>query len=117
MKAPEAFRGISEVAESLGVRQHTLRAWETRYPFVKPVKRPDGRRYYRPGDIAVLRELKRLIDDEKRSVADILRLHRKGGLRGVPHPSAPIGGRLSQILAELVAAGVRLRVALRLPAD
>ena len=65
MKAPEAFRGISEVADAIGVRQHTLRAWETRFAFVKPVKRPDGRRYYRPADIAMLRELKRLIEGRK----------------------------------------------------
>ena len=78
MKAPEAFRGIAEVADILGVRQHTLRAWETRFPFVRPVKRPDGRRYYRPADIALLRNLKRLLDEGMHTATEILTLGRPG---------------------------------------
>ena len=123
MKAPGAFRGISEVAEALGVRQHTLRAWETRFPFVKPVKRPDGRRYYRPADIAMLRELHRLIAEEKRSVEEILRIHREGGLKPATEASAaaiasetPLdaAGRLRAVLGDLVQAKARLSAVLGL---
>ncbi len=123
MKAPEAFRGISEVADALGVRQHTLRAWETRFPFVKPVKRPDGRRYYRPGDVVMLRELKRLIDEDKRSVEDILRINREGGFKVAAEPvhAKPTAGtepdragRLRSALGELAAAKARLTAALGL---
>ena len=126
MKAPHAFRGISEVADILDVRQHRLRAWETRFPFVKPVKRADGRRYYRPGDIAVLRELKQLLDDEKRSVEDILKFAREGGFRIPAEPSARTsavgrkterGAQLRAILAELIEAKARLVAVLDLPKD
>ena len=121
MKAPEAFRGISEVADAIGVRQHTLRAWETRFPFVKPVKRLDGRRYYRPVDITMLRELKRLIEEEKRSVEDILKINRDGGFKAVAEPlksSPPVAGepsrleRLRSTLDDLAAAKTRLVAAL-----
>ena len=80
MKAPEAFRSISEVAAMLDIPQHRLRAWETRFPFVKPVKRPDGRRYYRPSDVAMLAELKRLLSDEKLTTEELVARHRAGGL-------------------------------------
>jgi DNA-binding transcriptional MerR regulator len=108
MKAPEAFRSISEVAATLGVRQHTLRGWETRFPFVKPVKRSDGRRYYRPSDIAVLTELKRLLKDGELSTEDILLIHRTRGLAPPPDASRIAMSRLRKRLAALTAARGRL---------
>ena len=54
-KSADAFRTISEVAEILGVQQHVLRFWETRFNQIKPMKRGGGRRYYRPEDIDLLR--------------------------------------------------------------
>ena len=53
-KGPNAFRTISEAAEELGVPQHVLRFWETKFSFIRPMKRAGGRRFYRPQDIAVL---------------------------------------------------------------
>ncbi len=50
-KGPQAFRTISEVAEELGLPQHVLRFWETRFTQIKPMKRGGGRRYYRPEDV------------------------------------------------------------------
>ena len=38
-KAASAFRTISEVADELGVQQHVLRFWETKFSQVKPLKR------------------------------------------------------------------------------
>ena len=38
-KSPEAFRSISEAATEVGVPQHVLRFWETKFAFVAPVKR------------------------------------------------------------------------------
>ena len=50
-KAPDAFRTISEVSETLDVPQHVLRFWEAKFNQVKPLKRAGGRRYYRPEDV------------------------------------------------------------------
>jgi len=51
MKSPQAFRSIGEVAQLIGVATHVLRYWETQFPALAPVRRPDGRRYYRPDDV------------------------------------------------------------------
>jgi DNA-binding transcriptional MerR regulator len=50
-KSPDAFRTISEASDELGVPQHVLRFWETKFTFIKPMKRAGGRRLYRPADI------------------------------------------------------------------
>ncbi|MBM3586036.1 MAG: MerR family transcriptional regulator [Alphaproteobacteria bacterium] len=60
-KAASAFRTISEVADELGVPQHVLRFWETKFSQVRPLKRGGGRRYYRPEDIELLRRVKSLL--------------------------------------------------------
>ncbi|MBV6632730.1 MAG: MerR family transcriptional regulator [Alphaproteobacteria bacterium] len=63
-KTKDAFRTISEVSEELDVPQHVLRFWETKFTLVKPLKRAGGRRYYRPQDLELLREIQRLLHDE-----------------------------------------------------
>ena len=63
-KEPDALRTIGEVARALNIRQHVLRYWEEQFPALKPVKRSGGRRYYRPGDIALVAEIDRLVHHE-----------------------------------------------------
>ena len=63
-KSRAAFRTISEVADDLDVAQHVLRFWESKFPQVRPLKRGGGRRYYRPEDIELLRQIRRLLYDE-----------------------------------------------------
>ncbi len=63
-KADAAFRTISEVSEELDIPQHVLRFWETKFTQVKPTKRAGGRRYYRPQDVELLRQIKRLLHDD-----------------------------------------------------
>ncbi|MBL4588836.1 MAG: MerR family transcriptional regulator [Alphaproteobacteria bacterium] len=63
-KAKGAFRTISEVADRLGVQQHVLRFWETKFSQVKPLTRGGGRRYYRPEDVAVLEKIYNILYKE-----------------------------------------------------
>ena len=42
-KGPDAFRTISEAAVELGVPQHVLRFWETKFSFIRPPARFIGR--------------------------------------------------------------------------
>ena len=56
-KSPSAFLTIGELAESLGLPQHILRYWETRFKQLKPLQRAGNRRYYRPEDAALARSL------------------------------------------------------------
>jgi DNA-binding transcriptional MerR regulator len=63
-KSSTAFRTISEVAEELDVAQHVLRFWESKFAQVRPLKRGGGRRYYRPEDVELLRQIRSLLYDE-----------------------------------------------------
>ncbi|MBU6235041.1 MAG: MerR family transcriptional regulator, partial [Alphaproteobacteria bacterium] len=59
-----AFRTISEVASELGVQQHVLRFWETKFNQIRPMKRGGGRRYYRPEDVVMLKHIHSLLYSE-----------------------------------------------------
>lgn len=63
-KGADAFRSIGEVARLLGVAPHVLRYWETQFPLLRPMKRPDGRRYYRPDDVRLAAGLCTVLRDE-----------------------------------------------------
>ena len=80
-KGPDAFRTISEAADELHVPQHVLRFWETKFSFIKPMKRAGGRRFYRPADIAVLRGVRRLLHDEGYTIKGVQKLHREQGIK------------------------------------
>src|SRR6478609_5177372 len=56
-KAEGAFRTIGELARELGLPQHILRYWETRFPQLRPLQRAGNRRYYRPSDAALVRRI------------------------------------------------------------
>ena len=82
-KGPEAFRTISEAATELGVAQHVLRFWETKFAFVRPMKRAGGRRFYRPHDIAILATVHRLLHSEGYTIKGVQKLHRERGLKSL----------------------------------
>ncbi|QMW23736.1 MerR family transcriptional regulator [Sandaracinobacteroides saxicola] len=73
-KSDSAFRTIREVSESLGVPQHVLRFWETRFPQLKPLQRGGNRRYYRPADVALAAALHRLLHSEGYTVKGVQKL-------------------------------------------
>ncbi len=110
-KSPDAFRTISEVAESLDTPAHVLRFWESRFPQIKPVKRAGGRRYYRPADVALLTGIKRLLHDEGLTIRGLQKILRDHGVRHVAGLSDD-----SVDLDDLVSAE-RLPDAARSPAD
>lgn len=63
-KSADAYRSIGEAAAELGLETHVLRYWETRFPRqVSPVKRPDGRRLFRPQDLDALRAIRILVHE------------------------------------------------------
>ena len=131
-KSPDAFRTISEAAEELGVPQHVLRFWETKFTFVKPMKRAGGRRVYRPQDLQVLRGVKALLHDEGVTIRGVQKLHKEHGVRRIvaaadpqaaaafeadPPPATPMATgpdtvRLRAVLAAVESAKRRLDAAL-----
>ena len=76
-KDPEAFRTIGELSEELGVAQHILRYWETKFPQLKPLQRAGNRRYYRPADVALARRIHRLLSTEGYTVRGVQKLLRE----------------------------------------
>ena len=79
-KSANAFRSISEAAAEVGAPQHVLRFWETKFPFVTPVKRAGGRRFYRPQDVIILKAIRRLLHDEGLTIKGVQRLHKDQGI-------------------------------------
>lgn len=126
-KGPNAFRTISEAADQVGVPQHVLRFWETKFAFIAPIKRAGGRRFYRPQDLQTLKAVKRLLHDEGFTIKGVQKLHKDGGLGrllGEASSLADLGSqvaapsltrdveRLRRVLAEIETAHARLESAL-----
>lgn len=63
-KSKDAWLSIGEVADQLELPTHVLRFWGSQFVALKPVKRVNGRRYYRPQDVAFLRGLKNLLHEK-----------------------------------------------------
>ncbi len=82
-KSADAFRTISEVADDLSLPQHVLRFWETRFPQIRPLKRAGGRRYYRPGDVVLLRTIRQLLYDDGYTIKGVQRLLKEQGAKGL----------------------------------
>ncbi len=82
-KSPNAFRTISEVADSIGIPQHVLRFWESKFSQIKPMKRGGGRRYYRPEDVEVIDAIRRLLHDDGYTIKGAQKLLREHGVKAV----------------------------------
>jgi DNA-binding transcriptional MerR regulator len=88
-KSDAAFRTIGEVSDELGVQQHVLRYWETKFPQLRPIQRAGNRRYYRPSDVALARRIQGLLAQDGYTVKGVQKLlAAKGG-------AAPVSTALS----------------------
>jgi DNA-binding transcriptional MerR regulator len=73
-KSAQAFRTIGELAKDLGLPQHILRYWETRFPQLRPLQRAGNRRYYRPEDVALATRINQLLNHEGYTVKGVQKL-------------------------------------------
>jgi DNA-binding transcriptional MerR regulator len=78
-KSENAFRTIGELASELGVPQHILRYWETRFPQLRPLQRAGNRRYYRPDDVALARRIQKLLNQDGYTIRGVQQLLKSGG--------------------------------------
>jgi len=85
-KAPGAFRTIGELSQELGVAQHILRYWETKFPQLRPLQRAGNRRYYRPADVDLARKIHRLLSQDGYTVRGVQKLLRD---RNEAEPETP----------------------------
>jgi DNA-binding transcriptional MerR regulator len=88
-KSDLAFRTIGELAADLGVPQHILRYWETRFPQLRPLQRAGNRRYYRPDDVALAKRIHRLLNQEGYTIRGVQQVLRKDGGTDEVSPQAP----------------------------
>ena len=110
LKPDTAFRTISEAADEIGVPQHVLRFWETRFSTLQPLKRGGNRRYYRPDDMALLRRIHAMLHDQGLTIRGAqLALAAKEPADSVEKSAAPVAG---PDLAHLRTIRDRLRAAL-----
>ncbi|WP_033920500.1 MerR family transcriptional regulator [Sphingomonas sp. 37zxx] len=105
-KAATAFRTIGELAIETGLPQHRLRYWEQRFPQLRPIQRAGRRRYYRPDDVALVRRIQRLLNQEGYTILGVQRLLAAEGAGKTRTPASQrqlplirIRDRLSQALA------------------
>lgn len=89
-KPDGAFRTISEVADLLGLPQHILRYWETRFPQLKPLQRAGNRRYYRPADVALVQRIHDLLNRDGYTIKGVQKQLVDEARKGPGAPAAPI---------------------------
>ena len=118
-KSDQAFRTIGELAAELGVPQHILRYWETRFPQLRPLQRAGNRRYYRPADVTLAHRIHRLLSQDGYTIRGVQQLLDSGAAdgedmtsAGSPSPAGRQDGfpteelrKLRQQLAEALEAG------------
>lgn len=105
-KSEDAFRTIGELAEELGLPQHILRYWETRFPQLRPLQRAGNRRYYRPADVALVKRIDRLLNREGYTIKGVQKLlDEKSAGEPQEKPAPPLMpvaelGRIRALLAD-----------------
>ena len=90
-KAPGAFRTIGELSNELGVAQHILRYWETKFPQLRPLQRAGNRRYYRPADVELARMIHRLLNSEGYTVRGVQKVLRSKDVPQAEPVTATVG--------------------------
>ncbi len=106
VKSDSAFRTIGELSAELGVPQHILRYWETRFPQLRPLTRAGNRRYYRPEDVALARRIDAALNRDGYTIKGVQKL-----LTG-EKPPAPVASAKPVAAASVLADLTRIRGAL-----
>lgn len=62
------YYSISEVSKLVDEEQHILRYWEKEFPQLNPRKNRSGNRVYSNQEIALIKEIKKLMREEKMNI-------------------------------------------------
>jgi DNA-binding transcriptional MerR regulator len=71
------YYSITEISQMIGEEQHVLRYWEREFTQLRPQKNRAGNRVYAQRDLAVLFVIKRLLRQERYTVAGAKELLRQ----------------------------------------
>ena len=103
---------IGEVCEIVGVEAHVLRFWETEFPALSPPKNKSGQRTYRPKDIELLLEIRKLLYEDGFTIAGARKqLASKARIRATeesPSPASKQSGK--SIFLQKIAAPASQRI-------
>jgi DNA-binding transcriptional MerR regulator len=105
-KSAAAFRTIGELSAELGVAQHILRYWETRFPQLRPLTRAGNRRYYRPEDVALVRHIDQALNRDGYTIKGVQVLLKARSDATAPSAQTP------EILPDLIRIRDELKAAL-----
>lgn len=97
-KSGQAFRSIGEAARELDLQTHVLRFWETKFPSLKPVKRPDGRRMYRPEDMSLLRAIQELLHEQGLTIKGAQKVLKEQGVATVLQGEVRLGSAIQEVI-------------------
>jgi DNA-binding transcriptional MerR regulator len=98
-EAEQVFYKLSELSNLLGVGTSVLRFWEKEFgEAVKPLKAGPRKRLYRPRDLEVFREIKRLLQEERYTIAGA---RRRLSLAGSPADSGEAEAELTALRSVL----------------
>ncbi len=67
----------------MGVPQHVLRFWETKFSQIDPMKRGGGRRYYRPEDIDIIEAVRKLLHEDGFTIKGAQKYLKEHGVKNV----------------------------------
>ena len=101
LKEPGAFKTIGELSGELGVAQHILRYWESKFPQLRPLQRAGNRRYYRPADTELARRIHDLLSNQGYTIRGVQKLLSTRGEMPAPTP-APAPAQAPAITASPV---------------
>ena len=83
---------IGEVSRITGVKAHVLRYWESEFRWMAPAKSRSQQRLYRKRDIEVILLLKRLLHEERFTIAGARkRLRELGVAKALEAPQLDLG--------------------------
>ena len=87
LKDPGAFKTIGELSDELGVAQHILRYWESKFSQLRPLQRAGNRRYYRPADTELARRIHDLLSNQGYTIRGVQKLLSTRGEVPAPPPA------------------------------
>lgn len=97
-KSADALRSIGEAASEMGLQTHVLRYWEGKFPkYIKPIKRADGRRLFRPEDMDGLRAIQILVHERGLTLKGAKALLNEQGVGAVLSGSARLIGTAGEV--------------------
>lgn len=103
LKNENAFRTIGELSAELGVPQHVLRYWESRFAQLRPLQRAGNRRYYRPEDVALVRRIHKALGHDGYTVKGVQKLLAGEAPAQAPAPAPALALALATRVAPPVA--------------